>query len=145
VKKIGSSALETGEPENIIYDPMPSLATGVDLVEIDRIRSVIEGHGARFLQRVFTPQELAEVSDNYASLAARFAAKEAVAKALGTGIGLVAWKEIEILRGPNRQPILHLHGAAQSLAQELGLRHWSISLSHSHADALAFVVAMGDN
>lgn len=124
---------------------MPRLATGVDLVEIERIRGVIEHHGARFLQRVFTSQELDEVKDNYASLAARFAAKEAVAKALGTGIGLVAWKEIEILRGPARQPILHLHGAAQHLAREMGLQHWSISLSHSHAHALAFVVAMGDN
>jgi holo-[acyl-carrier protein] synthase len=124
---------------------MPSLATGVDLVEIERIRGVIEHHGARFLQRVFTSQELTEVEGNYASLAARFAAKEAVAKALGTGIGLVAWKEIEILRGPARQPILHLHGAAQRLAQELGLQRWSISLSHSHAHALAFVVAMGDH
>ena len=124
---------------------MPSLSAGVDLVEIERIRGVIDHHGARFLQRVFTPQELTEVKGNYASLAARFAAKEAVAKALGTGIGLVAWKEIEILRGPARQPILHLHGAAQRLAQELGLQRWSISLSHSHAHALAFVVAMGDN
>lgn len=124
---------------------MPNLSAGVDLVEIDRIRGVIDHHGARFLQRVFTPQELTEVKGNYASLAARFAAKEAVAKALGTGIGLVAWKEIEILRGPARQPILHLHGAAQRLAQELGLQRWSISLSHSHAHALAFVVAMGDN
>jgi holo-[acyl-carrier protein] synthase len=124
---------------------MPSLSAGVDLVEIERIRGVIDHHGARFLQRVFTPQELTEVKGNYASLAARFAAKEAVAKALGTGIGLVAWKEIEILRGPARQPILHLHGAAQRLAQELGLLRWSISLSHSHAHALAFVVAMGDN
>jgi holo-[acyl-carrier protein] synthase len=124
---------------------MPSLSAGVDLVEIERIRGVIDHHGARFLQRVFTPQELTEVKGNYASLAARFAAKEAVAKALGTGIGLVAWKEIEILRGPARQPILHLHGAAQRLAQELGLQRWSISLSHSHAHALAFVVAMGDH
>ena len=89
------------------------LATGVDLIEIERIRDTIARHGERFLQRIYTPQELAQVGKNTASLAARFAAKEAVAKALGTGIGLVRWQEIEILHGPQREPELRLHGAAQ--------------------------------
>jgi holo-[acyl-carrier protein] synthase len=122
---------------------MDILRTGVDLVEIERLESTLARHGARFLQRVFTPQELAEVGENHASLAARFAAKEAVAKALGTGIGPVAWREIEVLRGPARQPVLHLHGAAERLAQELGLQTWSVSLSHSQAHAIAVVVAAG--
>jgi holo-[acyl-carrier protein] synthase len=123
---------------------MTKLATGVDLVEVDRIKRVIEEHDERFLKRVFTSQELDQAGNNLASLAARFAAKEAVAKALGTGIGAVAWQEIEILRGPEREPVLCLHGAARDLARALDLKHWSISLSHTHEHAVAFVVAMGD-
>lgn len=123
---------------------MSHLATGVDLVEIERFSSVIERFGIRFLERVFTSQELAEVGENVVSLAARFAAKESVAKALGTGIGDIRWKEIEINRGPSREPILSLHGAAQQLAQEQRLVTWSISLSHTHTHAIALVVALGD-
>jgi len=117
------------------------LRTGIDLIEIARLQSAIERHGARLLERVFTPQELAEVGGNMASLAARFAAKEAVSKALGTGIGPIAWREIEILRGPDREPLLILHGAAKGLAEEHGLHSWSISLSHTHMYAVAVVVA----
>ena len=117
------------------------LVSGVDMIEIERIRAAIARHGERFLTRVFTPQELAEVGEHPASLAARFAAKEAVSKALGSGIGLVAWQEIEILRGPARQPLLHLHGAAAQVAAELNLTTWSVSLSHTAAHAIAVVVA----
>ena len=95
------------------------LSTGVDLVEIARFAEVVERHGERFLRRVFTDRELEEVGRNIASLAARFAAKEAVAKALGTGIGPVSWREIEVLRGEARQPLLHLHGEASRLADSL--------------------------
>jgi holo-[acyl-carrier protein] synthase len=119
------------------------LASGVDLVEIERMQSVIERYGERFLNRVFTARELDEVGSNMSSLAARFAAKEAVSKALGTGIGRVAWREIEILRGPARQPILVLSGEAQLLAQQLGLDQWSVSLSHTQGHAIALVVAIG--
>lgn len=124
---------------------MPVLRTGVDLVDIARIESTIERHGARFLERVYTPQELAEVKGKPASLAARFAAKEAVSKALGTGIGMIAWREIEVLRGPAREPVLHLHGEAARLADQLHIKNWSISLSHTHQQAIAVVVAFGDN
>ena len=127
--------------ENIF---MTHLRTGVDLIELDRVESAIQRHGARFLERVFTPGELQEVGENIASLAGRFAAKEATAKALGTGIGDVGWQEIEILRGPSRQPHLHLHGKASSLADELGLETWSLSLSHTRTHAIALVVAIGD-
>jgi holo-[acyl-carrier protein] synthase len=121
---------------------MAHLRTGIDLVDINRFESAVRRHGRRFLERVFTPPELAEIGGNLASLAARFAAKEAVAKALGTGIGPVRWQEIEILRGPARQPALHLHGAASQLAKELDLENWSISLSHTHTHAIALVVAL---
>ena len=119
------------------------LRSGVDLLEIERLQRSLERYGDRLLGRIFTARELAEVGNNPASLAARFAAKEAVSKALGTGIGSVTWKEIEVLRGQAGQPVLFLHGAAQQLAQELGLSTWSISLSHSQAQAIAMVVAMG--
>ncbi len=106
------------------------------------MRAAVERHGERFLRRVFTIQEIQECGGRVASLAARFAAKEAVAKALGYGIGLIAWQEVEILRGARGEPTLHLHGAAARLAGEQGLRTWALSLSHSHTHAIAFVVAM---
>ncbi len=120
------------------------LATGIDLLEIDRLRGAIATHGERFLQRVFTEQELAANAKKVESLAGRFAAKEAVAKALGCGIGDVAWKEIEILRAESGAPQLVLHGAAERLAREQGLTTWSLSLSHSQSHAVAVAVAMGN-
>jgi holo-[acyl-carrier protein] synthase len=121
---------------------MPVLRTGVDLIEIGRFVSAYQRYEQRLLQRLFTPTELAENKNNMASLAARFAAKEAVAKALGTGIGRVAWHDIEICRGASGEPILILHGAARLLADEQHLETWSLSLSHTQYHAIAFVVAM---
>ncbi len=115
--------------------------TGVDLIEVERIAEAIQRHGPKFLQRVYTPTELEQVGDNVGSLAARWAAKEAVAKALGTGIGDVAWLEIEILRGPHKEPLLQLYGNARRIADQLGLTDWSISLSHTREHAIALVVA----
>ena len=77
------------------------------------------------------------------SLAGRFAAKEAAAKALGCGIGEVTWKEIEILGDEQNAPVLTLHGAAEAKAKELGLTTWSVSISHSQSHSVAFVVAIG--
>jgi len=122
---------------------MTALATGVDLVEIERLEEIVERHGERFLQRVFTQAELEEVGGNIASLAGRFAAKEAVSKALGTGIGPVSWREIEILRGAQRAPVLRLYGSAAILAEQRELKQWSISLSHTGSYAIALVVAVG--
>ena len=123
---------------------MAKLATGVDLIEVERIANAMARHGDRFLRRIFTRKELALVGGNAASLAARFAAKEAVAKALGCGIGDVAWVEIEVLRGPNNQPELYLHGNALKFSEALGLHTWAVSLSHSMDFAIAMVTAMGD-
>lgn len=120
-----------------------NLTSGVDIIEIERLKEALERHGARLLKRIFTASELEEVGSNHASLAARFAAKEAVSKALGTGIGRVKWHEIEILRGPAREPNLYLHGEAARLASELGYETWSISLSHSQTHAVALAVAIG--
>lgn len=120
------------------------LATGVDMIEIQRLQDAIDRYGERFLQRIFTTQELEITGGNLASLAVRFAAKEAVAKAFGTGIGQVSWQEIEVLRGPNRQPDLRLHGHATQLADQLGLCTWSLSLSHTQTHAIAMVIALGE-
>jgi holo-[acyl-carrier protein] synthase len=122
------------------------LRTGVDLIEIERIRTAIERHGTRFLSRIYTPTELAHCQGRAESLAGRFAAKEAVAKALGTGIWRhgVDWRDIELLRDPSSgAPQLHLHNAAAHHAARLGLTEWSVSLSHDRERAIAFVVALG--
>jgi holo-[acyl-carrier protein] synthase len=123
---------------------MPSLRTGVDLIDIDRFTHAYLRFDQRFLKRLFTPSELAENGDNMASLAARFAAKEAVAKAFGTGIGHITWHEIEICRGQSGEPVLHLYGEAQRIAEEHHLSSWSISLSHTEDQAIAIVVAMSE-
>jgi len=119
------------------------LKSGVDLIEISRIEAAIARHGDQFLSRVYTPGELTYCGNNKASLAARFAAKEAVSKALGCGIGDVGWKEIEVVGDEHKAPQLVLHGAAEEMAREQGLHTWSLSLSHTHEHAIAFVVASG--
>jgi len=119
-----------------------SLRTGVDLIEIDRFTAAYNRFDQRFFHRIFTPTELAENNKNMPSLAARFAAKEAVAKAFGTGIGTISWQDIEIRRGGSGDPVLHLHGVAQKMAEEQNIVAWSLSLSHTHSHAIAMVVAM---
>lgn len=121
------------------------LRTGVDLVEVSRLHEAIERHGERFLTRVFTEIEQRDCNGRFTSLAARFAAKEAVSKALGCGIGKIGWLEIEIASDENRAPYLLLHGEAQKLALELGLSNWSVSLSHTESHAIAFVVAISNS
>ncbi len=119
------------------------LRTGVDLVQIQRIAVLLDRYGERFTRRVFTDRELAACRQRPDRLATRFAAKEAVSKALGTGIGRVSWREIEVIKDPVGRPELVLSGQAAELAAELGLREWAISLSHSREQAIAFVVAAG--
>lgn len=121
---------------------MPELRTGIDLVEIHRIAAQDPTIRARFRQRVFTPRELEEVGASPASLAGRFAAKEAVAKALGCGIGAVGWHSIEIQRGAQGEPVLVLYEKARELAQSLGLSTWSVSISHTRTYAVAVAVAL---
>ena len=119
------------------------LRTGVDLIETNRIAEAIERHGERFLTRVFTELERKECHGRVTSLAARFAAKEAAAKALGCGIGDVSWLEIEVRSDERKAPYLVLSGEGERLAKQLGLTTWSISLSHTVNQAIAFVVATG--
>jgi holo-[acyl-carrier protein] synthase len=119
------------------------IATGVDLIEIARVEEVIARHGKHYLERIYTPAEIEQCGRRAESLAGRFAAKEAVAKALGCGIGDVAWKEIEILGDEQNAPMLTLRGTAEKRANELGLTNWSVSISHSQSHSVAFVVAIG--
>lgn len=120
------------------------LATGVDLIEVSRIEEVIARHGRHYLERIYTPAELEQCGKRVESLAGRFAAKEAGAKALGCGIGEVSWKEIEILGDEQNAPVLTLHGTAAQKAHALGLTVWSVSISHSQSHAVAVVVGAGE-
>jgi holo-[acyl-carrier protein] synthase len=118
------------------------LRIGVDMIEIRRINESRERFGERFYTRFFTTAERDYCAGNPQRLAARFAAKEAVAKALGTGIGDVRWIDIEVRGDERNRPLLYLHGKAADLAAELGLTTWEVSLSHTDTHAIAFVVAM---
>ena len=118
---------------------------GTDITEVPRVARSIERFGDHFLQRVYTLGEiaycLARKKSAAQSFAARFAAKEAGAKALGTGISRgVTWKEIEVVRAPGQAPQLRLSGRAAVRAQQLGVTHISLSLTHSADTALAIVI-----
>lgn len=118
------------------------LRCGIDLIEHERIQDGIARFGDRFLNRFFTAAERAACEDQPHRLAARLAGKEAVAKAFGTGIGDIGWKEIEILPDARGRPTLTFHGEAAKLAESLGLTAWDISLTHTQHYASAVVVAM---
>ena len=119
------------------------LSVGVDIIEIERIEAALRRHGGRFLQRVYTPKEQAYCRGRVPELAARFAAKEAVSKALGTGMRGIAWQEMEILGDERGKPLVHLHRRAKARAEELGLSEFAVSLSHSRDYAVALVMAAG--
>ena len=121
---------------------------GVDIVEVTRIQKAVDRWGDRFLERVFTPGELAYCGRRAGSLAARWAAKEAIAKALGTGwapqepheAGWLAPTEIEVARQPSGEPVVHLHGRALARSQALGVIRWQLSLSHTREHAVAMAL-----
>lgn len=117
------------------------LSAGVDLVEVERIQRSVDRYGARFLNRIYTERELAYCAGRLDRLAARFAVKEAVGKALGTGIGAVGWKDIEIINDGQGKPSLVLYRAAEALADELAFTQWAISISHTETHAIGMVVA----
>ncbi len=122
------------------------IATGVDLVYIPRVKSVLDRFGDKFIARAFTSRELAASHGFPHELAARYAAKEAVAKALGIGMRLMArdgvkFHDVETLRDARGKPVVILSGRAAERAQELGLTEWAISLSHEREYAIAMVVA----
>lgn len=115
---------------------------GIDIIEIDRIKELLDGdHEDRFLKRVYTPKEIeyctVEHSFKYNSLAARYAAKEAVSKALGTGVGDISWTDIEIVNDDKGKPMINLYNKAKKLADSQNIKEIHISLSHSKTLAFA--------
>jgi holo-[acyl-carrier protein] synthase len=121
------------------------VGVGTDLIEIARVQQSLDRFGERFTGKIFTPGEIAycrrkkQAAESFAS---RFAAKEATAKALGTGISRgVGWREFEVRRLPGQRPTIHLSGRAAELATELGIRHLQLSLTHSRDIAMAVVIA----
>lgn len=122
------------------------LTTGVDLIELARVERALENHSDRFLERVFTSAEVSRCRGQPAELAARFAAKEAIAKALGVGVRMMArdgihWRDAEIINDRRGKPLVRLHGRAAERADKLGLTEWAVTLSHTREHAIAFVVA----
>ncbi len=114
--------------------------TGIDIVEIDRIQRTIDRWGDRFLNRVYTRAELDFCRGRVPELAVRFAGKESVMKALGTGRRGVSWKDVEILTDKRRAPLVFLHGRGRARARKMGITDLAISLSHSRDFAVASVV-----
>ena len=124
------------------FDPDKSgrIVVGVDLIEIPRIQRSLDDFGERFLNRVYTENERARYRNRVSELAARFAAKEAISKALGTGIRGIRWRDMEVLSNRRGKPIVVLHGTSAERAKLLGITDFDISLTHSRTDAMAFVV-----
>ena len=118
--------------------------TGIDIIEIARIKKAVARWGESFLHRVYTNSELKLYREKPASLAARFACKEAVMKLLGTGRRGIHWREIETLSHPSGKPLLNLYGNAQSKASELGIKEIAVSLSHSKEYAIASVSGISE-
>jgi len=128
------------------------ISTGVDLAEVERIQAALEDPriGRRFRDRVFTDKEIAycekkKLRGKYESYAGRFAAKEAVMKALGRGWGAkVRWLDIEVARARSGKPDIVLHDKTAKLAEELGIRRWALSITHTKHHGLAFVIAQDE-
>jgi holo-[acyl-carrier protein] synthase len=127
---------------------MRLIGHGIDLVQVERIRDALDRHGERFLRRIYTPGEQAQAGDGplrVQFLAGRFAAKEAVMKALGTGWARgVAWTDIEVRRLPSGKPELALTGRCAELAAGLGVARWEVSITHTDGHAAASALAEGD-
>ena len=127
---------------------MEIVAHGIDLVDFPRIEEMAKRHGGRFLNRIFTAAEQAYAEANkneMEKLAGRFAAKEAILKLMGTGWrGKIAWTDIEIVNSPSGQPVVTLSGEVEKIAEKLGIKHISISITHTANFAIASAVALSE-
>lgn len=119
----------------------PEIFSGIDLVEISRFRQLNPAIREKFFKRVFTESELAYIGESFQRAAGIFAAKEAVAKALGCGIGPISWQEINISHTSENQPKAILQGNAKEKAESLNIEQWSISITHTKDTAAAIAVA----
>src|SRR5437588_5891310 len=118
------------------------VAVGIDIIEVDRVRKVFEHHGERFLRRVYTEAEIRQCRGKATRLAGRFAAKEAISKALGTGIHGVAWREMEVVQLRSGRPTVTLHGNAKRRAELLGLSAFDVSIADLKDFSIAVAVAI---
>src|SRR5271169_2156213 len=120
------------------------VGTGVDLAEVPRVRHLVERYGRRFIERAFTPSEIAYVErkvNRFERYAARFAAKEAGMKAIGTGWKRgVRWRDFEVTNLPSGRPTLQFHGAAAKVAEQLGVRNTALSITHTAGEGVAIVI-----
>jgi holo-[acyl-carrier protein] synthase len=128
---------------------MEIVAHGIDLVDFPRIEEMAKRHGPRFLDRIFTASEQAYADANkrgVEKLAGRFAAKEAILKLMGTGWrGKIAWTDIEIVNNPSGQPEVNLSGEVEKIAKRLGIKHISVSITHTANFAIASAVALANS
>src|ERR1019366_2318080 len=118
-----------GLPTSLLPTQGVNVAGGVDIIEIERIRGILERHGERFLQRIFTEQEIQQCRGRVLKLAGRFAAKEAISKVLGTGMQGISWHELEVVQLSTGRPSVRLYGNASVRARELGLSAFDVSIS----------------
>src|SRR5258708_6154504 len=119
-----------------------NIAVGIDIIEVERVRKVHEHHGERFLKRVFTEMEVRQCRGKANRLAGRFAAKEAISKALGTGLHGVAWREMEVVQLRSGRPTVTLHGNAKRRAQFLGISAFDVSIADLKDFSIAIAVAI---
>jgi len=119
-----------------------NIAIGIDIIEVDRVRQVYEHHGERFLRRVYTEAEVRQCRGKATRLAGRFAAKEAISKALGTGIHGIAWHEMEIVQLRSGRPTVTLHGNARKRAELLGISAFDVSIADLQTFSIAVAVAV---
>ncbi|MBV9691963.1 MAG: holo-ACP synthase [Ktedonobacteraceae bacterium] len=131
-----------GLPAPLLAPQGVNIAVGIDIIEVERVRRAVERHGERFLRRVFTEQEVQQCRSKAARLAGRFAAKEAICKALGTGLHGVSWREMEIVQLRSGRPSVRLHARAKQRADLLGLSAFDVSIADLAQFSLAVAVAV---
>lgn len=131
-----------GLPAPLLSPQGVNVAVGIDIIEVERVRKVYERHGERFLRRVFTEDEVRQCRGKVTRLAGRFAAKEAISKALGTGLHGVAWREMEVVQLRSGRPTVRLHGNARRRAEQLGLNAFDVSIADLAQFSIAIAVAL---
>lgn len=124
---------------------IPTIFSGIDMIEIDRISRLTPSIRKKFFTRVFTPEELDYIGESFNKAAGIYAAKESVSKALGCGIGPISWQDIVISHTSDNQPIVTLLSRAQEKAETLHIKQWSISITHTKKTAAAIAIAAADN
>ena len=131
-----------GLPAPLLPTQGVNVAIGVDIIEVERIRNALARHGERFLQRVFTFQEIQQCRGKVLKIAGRFAAKEAISKALGTGMHGISWREMEVVQLSTGRPTVRLYANASQRAQELGLSAFDVSISDLAVFSIAVAVGV---